>query len=134
MIAGGRRRVSASFLVFALLPWLTAMAPAIPEMERGRIEYLIASIAALQGAQFLRNGAAHDAASAADHLRLKWSKAGSRVKNAEDFIRYCATQSSMSGQPYEIRFADGRVVKTAQYLQQKLAEYDAAQSRAGSAH
>lgn len=56
------------------------------------------------------------------------------MKTAEDFIRYCATQSSMSGQPYEIRFADGRVVKTAQYLQQKLAEYDAAQSRAGSAH
>jgi hypothetical protein len=57
-------------------------------------------------------------------LRLKLKRAGSAVKSAEDFIRYCGTQSSTSGKPYEIRFSDGRVLPSATFLTQKLAEYD----------
>lgn len=104
----------------------------ITPAENVRIEYLISVIAALPGAQFIRNGTAYDARSAVDHLRLKLRFAGSRVKNAEDFIRYCASQSSVSGQPYEIRLADGRVVPSAQFLRQKLLEFDRQNTHGGS--
>lgn len=92
--------------------------------EGRKIAFLIASVETLQNAQFVRNGTAYDAKAAADHLRLKLRMAGSRVVTADDFIRLCASASSVSGIPYQIRFADGRVVSSAAYLRQKLAELE----------
>jgi hypothetical protein len=92
-------------------------------LEGRKIEFLIASIEALQGAQFIRNGTAYDAKAAADHLRLKLRMAGFRVSTADDFIRLCATASSVSGTPYQIRFIDGRAVTSEAYLKQKLIEF-----------
>jgi hypothetical protein len=92
-------------------------------MEARKIDYLIASVETLKDAQFIRNGASYDAKSAADHLRLKLRTAGSRVVTAEDFIRLCASVSSVSGTPYQIRFADGRVLSSEAYLRQKLSEF-----------
>jgi hypothetical protein len=92
--------------------------------ENARIEYLLAVVASLDDAQFIRSGTSYDSAAAVKHLRLKLRAAGSRIKTAEDFIRYCASVSSVSGRPYEIRFSDGRVVSAADFLRQKLMEFD----------
>ena len=92
--------------------------------ENARIEYLLGVVASLHDARFIRNGSAYDSAAAVDHMRTKLRIAGSHVKTAEDFIRYCASESSVSGKPYEIRFADGRVVYSADFLRQKLREFD----------
>lgn len=99
-------------------------------LENDKIDYLIASVATLKNASFIRNGQAYDASRAASHMHLKWRFAGSRVKTAEDFIRYCATASSTSGTPYTIRFADGHTVPSATFLQKKLAEYGSMQAPA----
>ena len=101
-----------------------AQAGAAATSESSRIEYLLTVVASLHDAQFIRNGKAYDSAAAASHLRTKLRVAGGRVKTAEDFIRYCASESSVSGEPYEIRFADGRVVMSAEFLRQKLLEFD----------
>jgi hypothetical protein len=100
-------------------------APALaqPSAEQARIEYLIESVATLNDARFIRNGVEYDSRKAADHLRAKLRNAGSRVRTAEDFILYCAAGSSMSGEKYRIRFADGRTVDTADFLRGKLAAY-----------
>jgi hypothetical protein len=97
--------------------------------EPARIEALIESVARLPGATFVRNGKEHGAGEAASHLRLKWKNAGARVRTAEDFIRYCATGSSLSGRPYRIRFADGREVDSADYFTAELRRIDAAAKR-----
>ncbi len=94
-----------------------------PALELQKIDYLIGSVEGLQGAEFLRNGKSYDAQEAGKHLRLKLRMAGSRVVTAEDFIRLCASVSSMSGLPYQIKFGDGRVVSSADFLRQKLAEF-----------
>jgi Family of unknown function (DUF5329) len=91
--------------------------------EDARIDYLLAIVASMHDAQFIRNGTPYDGAAAVKHLRLKLRAAGSRVKTAEDFISYCASASSVSGQPYEIRFSDGRVVRSADFLRQKLIDF-----------
>jgi len=94
-------------------------------IEDARIEYLLTAVGSLQDAKFIRNGKTYDSKAAVDHLRSKLRAAGSRVQTAEDFIRVCASESSISGKPYEIRFADGTVLRAADFLRQKLLEFDA---------
>ena len=107
-----------------------AQAGAAATSESSRIEYLLTVVASLHDAQFIRNGKAYDSAAAVSHMRTKLRVAGGRVKTAEDFIRYCASESSVSGEPYEIRFTDGRVVLSADFLRQKLQEFDAQKAAA----
>jgi hypothetical protein len=98
-------------------------APAMTEAQK--IEDLIQDVERLQGqATFVRNGAEYDARTAADHLRLKWKNAGRRVKTAGDFIRGCATGSSISGKPYLIRFKDGREVTSSDWFWTDLKKLD----------
>jgi len=130
-----RRQVPAraARLLAAVLLALSAVVHAadLSPAENARIEYLMASVASLAGAQFIRNGSTYDTPAAVDHLRLKLRLAGSHVRTAEDFIRYCASASSVSGTPYQIRFADGSLVPSAAYLTQKLKEYDEQRARGG---
>jgi hypothetical protein len=114
-------RVLTGILLLALSAMSVAGSPT--PLEERRIEYLVASIENLQNAQFIRNGTAYDGKAAADHLRLKLKVAGARVATAEDFIRLCASVSSSSGQAYQIRFSDGRVVSSEAFLRQRLAEF-----------
>ncbi len=114
------RHLALALLSFAALARAGDPSP----LEHSRIEYLLSVVASLHDAQFIRNGKAYDSQAAVNHLRTKLRAAGARVQTAEDFIRYCASQSSVSGQPYEIRFADGRVVLAADFLRQELLEFD----------
>lgn len=92
--------------------------------EQQRIDYLFASLASLKGAVFIRNGTEYDAAKAQDHLKQKLAYAGDRVKTAEQFIKYCASESSLSHKPYQIRFADGSVQNTSDFLAARLKMFD----------
>jgi hypothetical protein len=93
--------------------------------EQERIDFLINGLANLPGAIFIRNGTEYKAADAQLHLRQKLNYVGERVKTAEDFIKYCASGSSMSHRPYQIRLADGQTVETATFFAQRLKEFDA---------
>ena len=119
----------ASLGVLVLTTLAQAQAPAPTQAQR--IDYLISSVESMGTAQFIRNGTTYDAKAAAAHLRLKRRMAGSSCATAEEFIRYCATQSSTSGKPYEIRLPDGTVVTSAAFLQGKLAEFDRSHAPGG---
>ena len=93
--------------------------------EAAKIQALISTVEKSHGLVFIRNGSTHDPAQAASHLRLKWKNAGKRVHTAEDFIRYCATGSSLSGKPYRIQFADGRTEQSAVYFHAQLRRIEA---------
>jgi hypothetical protein len=97
----------------------SAMAKA-PLTETQKIESLITSVETLKGAVFIRNGSEYSGAQAAHHLRMKWDSAGSKVKTADDFITYCASESSFSGKKYQIRFADGTTVNSEEYFRAQL--------------
>lgn len=89
-----------------------------------KIEMLIESVGKLQGAKFYRNGSWYDAAQASSHLKMKWSKAGSAIKTPMDFIDKLATKSSVSGEPYKIKLADGKELACRDFLIQKLKEIE----------
>lgn len=95
-------------------------AAALSQTEQ--IERLLAAIAALDGARFIRNGKDYSPADAAAHLRRKWQSArrGAAVDDAERFIDTLASTSSVSGQPYRIRFADGNETTVREFLQAEL--------------
>jgi hypothetical protein len=128
---GTRRQfLGASIAAILVLGFSGALAAArIQPRENARIEALIAAVGQLHGATFIRNGSAHTAAEAASHLRLKWMNAGRHVRTAEDFIRYCATGSSITGRPYRIRLADGREMESADFFNAELRRIDAAALR-----
>ena len=68
---------------------------------------------------FIRNGKAHDNKEAGAHIRRKYGHIKNRVKTTEDFIRYAATKSSMSGQSYQV-LCSGKKMTTAEWLTQEL--------------
>jgi hypothetical protein len=107
-------------LLLTLLSLAVGTVCAQEAAEAAKIRHLIAAVETLEGAQFLRNGRAYDAKTAADHLRLKLRTAGERVKTADDFIRLCGSRSSLSGEPYRIRLADGTVVDSEAFFRDRL--------------
>ena len=92
----------------------------LPEDEK--IERLIESIAAMPAAVFIRNGSEHRADEAAEHLRRKWKAAGGVT--AEQFIERIASRSSLSGQPYLIRHADGTQTTAEEFFRGLLVELE----------
>ena len=114
-------------LFFSLLVGFAGVALAArPDAEQKKIDYLIGSIETLEGATFIRNGSAYDAAKAADHMRTKLRYAGDKIQTADQFIDArdaAGTQSSMSGVKYLIKLKDGRVLESAQFFHEKLAAY-----------
>ena len=68
--------------------------------EKMKIEFLISSVENLNESKFVRNGTEHSGKEAAEHLRKKLKKGGDRIQTVDDFIKYCASKSSASGEPY----------------------------------
>ena len=116
------------FLLLLIVLFLTGIAYAQDSSETAKIQYLIASIGELNGAKFIRNGSEYEAQVAASHLRLKLKAAGAKVNTAEDFIQYCASKSSISGEPYLIRLADGTTLKSEVFFRNKLKAFPSGNS------
>ena len=92
--------------------------------EREKIEGLLTAIESAEGDVFIRNGNPHSPQDAAEHLRSKWNAAGNEIKTADDFIDKIASKSSLSGEPYLVRLADGEEVLAGDYLRDKLREIE----------
>ncbi|MBE0557375.1 MAG: DUF5329 family protein, partial [Proteobacteria bacterium] len=56
-------------------------------------------------------------------LRLKYKAAGDRVRTADDFIRLCGSRSSLSGEKYRIRFADGTITESELFFRHRLKSF-----------
>jgi hypothetical protein len=118
-------------LLFLLAAIAASAAP------RDEIESLLAYVGGLPGAVFIRNGTEHTPKEAASHLRMKWEKQADKIKTAEDFIALCGTKSLLSGQRYQIKFADGTVRDSAEMLARELEiirKLPSKQSKAAAEH
>jgi hypothetical protein len=69
---------------------------------KDEIDHLLNYVAA-SSCTFVRNGSEYPADKARDHLAGKYRWVGGRISTAEEFIKYLATQSSMSGEPYHVK-------------------------------
>lgn len=82
------------------------------------------------GCIFHRNGKDHDPDEARDHLAMKLRRAGKRIKTADDFIKYLATESSWTGKPYSIR-CDDEATPSADWLNARLDAFRSASGEPG---
>ena len=78
------------------------------------------------GCVFIRNGKEYGPWQAREHMERKYSHIRSRVKTAEQFIKYAATQSSISGKHYSVR-CEGKTIPSAKWLQNELARFRSGQ-------
>jgi hypothetical protein len=89
------------------------------DQARTKIESLLDAIASLRDATFLRNGQAYTPTEAVAHLRGKWEAAGMTL-SAREFVEQIASRSSTTGEPYLIRYADGRTEALRDFLLARL--------------
>ena len=100
------------------------------KMEKTKIDFLLHSIAEIDGV-FIRNDSEHTAKEAVSHLRMKlergmnsWFAPDKEEWTAEMFIDKLASKSSLSGKPYKIKFSDGRMVLSKEWLYEKLKSFE----------
>jgi len=94
----------------------------LPPAETTRIQTLIAAVEGMTDATFIRNGRSYEAGAAAEFLRRKWQQHRMDVRSANDFIEKVASYSSTTGQPYLVRFNDGREVPCSVFLREELSK------------
>jgi hypothetical protein len=87
--------------------------------EAQKIDKLIAYVEVTE-AKFVRNGTEYSGVDAAKHLRMKREKAGKKITTARQFIDYLASKSSMSGEPYLMKFKNGNTLPVRDILYHQL--------------
>jgi phage-related protein len=112
-----------------VLCWAVAMLPApalaaVSPSEQARIDRLIEYVRSRHDVVFVRNGSDYSCEDAANFMRGKLKAMGAQVSTAQQFIEQIATKSSMTGQPYTSRFADGKTMPLAQFLSDELRRMD----------
>jgi hypothetical protein len=103
---------------------LGAVAAPSPQ-EQSRIDRLIHLVESRKDMKFIRNGSEYDAADAGKFLRGKLEAMGREITTAREFIERIASKSSMSGKPYHVKFADGRMMPAADFLGEELKRIEA---------
>lgn len=87
--------------------------------EAQKIDKLILYIEKTE-AKFVRNGSEYSGIDAAKHLRMKREKAGKKITTARQFIDYLASKSSLSGEPYLMKFKNGSTLPVRDILYHQL--------------
>lgn len=106
--------------VLASLTTLALGALAAPPVEQTRIERLIRFVETHKDMKFIRNGSEYSCEDAGQFLRGKLKAMGDDVTTARTFIERIASKSSMSGQPYQVKFSDGKTMLAANFLSEEL--------------
>jgi len=106
-------------LALFLFAW-SSSSIALSEKE-GEIEHLLQFIGSAN-CTFVRNGDSHPSSEAKSHINRKYNYVKSKIDTAEDFIKYTATKSSMSGEYYKV-ICNGNEKTSKQWLLDELAAY-----------
>jgi len=91
---------------------------------QAEIDHLL-NFVANTSCEYDRNGTVHKGTEARDHINMKYEHYKKRVKTAEDFIKYSATKSMISGRKYKIHCADSETVNASDWLLDELHHYRA---------
>jgi hypothetical protein len=78
--------------------------------------------------QYERNGTIYDGIAAQKHIKQKYHYYVDKINSAEDFIKYSATKSTMSGGKYNVHCSNLPVQYSSEWLLNELKNYRASQS------
>ena len=107
-----------------LLSRMAIAAPATPSQTQTEITHLLEFVQQ-SDCQFNRNDTWYNSKEARHHLEKKYRYLVKRglFGKAEDFIAGAASQSSISGRPYQIRCKDGKNISSNRWLSEELQRY-----------
>ena len=115
-----RKFLAGSLGLLALAASRGVLAEPPEAKEQTRIERLIKFVENQKGMKFVRNGTEYTCEEAGKFLRGKMDAMGGEVRTARQFIKRIASKSSMSGQPYQVKFADGKTLPAEAFLDEEL--------------
>lgn len=116
------RSMGRTAMTLALLATAAVVVVAAPATKvQTEVNFLLGFIEG-SGCDFQRNGTWHNSADAQAHLRDKYRYLAARdlVDTTELFIERAATQSSFTGQPYQVRCRGGPMISSKQWLSDEL--------------
>ena len=95
----------------------TAYAGQLNPDAQMQIDHLLKFISQ-SACQFNRNGDWYEASEAAKHINKKYQYVLKKglIENAEDFIKYSATKSSMSGKAYKVKCGSDKEITSQNWL------------------
>lgn len=112
-----------SLLLITLLMAITCMAHGqdVPSATSGREIQALLDFLAHSHCTFIRNGKSYDATRAESHLedKLHYLQRRDQVHTAEEFITRAGSQSSLSGEPYQVN-CDGKLQASEAWLRTEL--------------
>ncbi len=107
-------------IIFIFLP-LFAIAD-LPSKQQKEVEHLL-DFVRNSHCSIHRNGSKHSGKDAAKHIKKKYDYFIDDIKTTEDFIRYSATKSTMSGKLYEVMCPNKNTIYAKTWLLDELKSY-----------
>ena len=109
-----------SFLLILLTATFTCAD--VPPEQQPEVRHLIRFVQS-SPCVIRRNGKTHSGTEAASHIREKYDYFRSKIKSTEDFIKYSATKSTMSGKYYTVLCEGRKPMRTKDWLLKELKIY-----------
>lgn len=110
-----------------LLPFVLALSTQVFAVQSDEIKHLLAYVEATD-CQYERNGKHHNGSEALAHIRKKYDYYQDDIQSAEDFIKYAATKSNLSGKHYKVHCDNQKAIKSSDWLKAELSAFRKAQN------
>ncbi|WP_231295737.1 DUF5329 family protein [Colwellia sp. PAMC 21821] len=110
--------------VFIIL--LSAFSLNVIASTQEEIKHLLSFVASTE-CKYERNGTMHNGKEAVEHINKKYAYYAEDIESTEDFIKYSATKSKMSGKYYKIHCSSNAPLKSQDWLLNELRVYRQAQ-------
>ncbi|MBV1920308.1 MAG: DUF5329 domain-containing protein [Pseudomonadales bacterium] len=111
-----------SLPVFGLLFCLSMWAMNVHASSQDEIDHLLDYVSKTD-CKYERNGTIHTGIEAVEHINKKYGYFKEDIKSTEDFIKYSATKSKMSGKFYTIHCDGVKPVNSKDWLMNELERY-----------
>ena len=123
MISQAKAVISVLLFFMFILPFPSNLRSAeVSPGVRGEMDHLLGYVEK-SGCRFNRNGTWYtDAKAVREHIETKYRYFVDRgkINSTEDFIKWCATKSEISGKPYQVKCSSGPEQPLGQWLTEEL--------------
>ncbi|WP_446010773.1 DUF5329 family protein [Candidatus Electrothrix sp.] len=108
-------------VVMALMLTGTVHADVPPE-QQAEVAHLLQFVKS-STCRINRNGSFHQGEEAAEHIQKKYDYFQDKIRTTEDFIKYSASKSTMSGKYYTVHCDGQKPIRTRDWLLRELEAY-----------
>jgi len=106
----------------AIIVLLSALSLNVFASTQDEINHLLSFVASTD-CKYERNGTMHNGREAVEHINKKYAYYIDDIESTEDFIKYSATKSKMSGKFYKIHCNNESTMKSQDWLLTELKVY-----------